>query len=797
MVKRKSVVFLIGFLFLFLIANLQSYHFTLIHQKLSDNIPQIKSTAKYTYIAYICGDNNLEYYSKQDVNEMETGFNDSVTDVNVLVLLDLLNGGTTAYYISHDDQPSTITSTILTVDGLSSEENMGDPNTLIKFVNWCMTYYPAEHYVLDLWDHGSGWAICFDETSDDDALTMAELRTALAAINATTNNTIDILAMDACLMGTLEVAYEIRNYASILVASEDAILAAGFPYDDIIDYLCDNPSQNITQFASTIIDLFYNSMTFWSCTLSAINLTLVNDFLFPHFSSFAQNLYSYLDQGIKHELYTARGASQEFYYPEFIDLYDFAAETKKQASNFTIRQLAQALMDNITVTIINEKHRSNPDAHGLSIYYPEVQASYLSDYATSFSLSNDSLWDEFLEKYYTSANFGLGLRLYTINDTLGNNNDTPDPGETLQLEIFLENVGDIDATFVNGTLLCLDTENVTIFDALKSYGNISVSVSKTQSFSFNISSNCSKYQRLPFLIMTSALFNNYSVIRNFTFELIVGLKLTPGGPTFQEATEITPGYTYGILPGPGTNRESWLKINCSKNFYLFLNLTGPELTDFDAYIYDSTEHLVSVIGKATYPDECSFLLMQDDYYFIKLDPFSGSGYYTLFANFTTEPYEDGSFFGLAITLPGISSVNGSLPGPSANGYYYYRVIVSKNQQITVTLQGDSGTDFDIYIYNSELRQVASSRRPMTSSEYCFIYTDQDGYYYIVVVPYHGSGNFTLSVEVKDIPFPTWLIILLIFLLVLSVAVALAYYFFIIRKMRDIASADYDIYDIDL
>jgi hypothetical protein len=758
---------------------------------------QTNDLATYTYISYVCADNNLQSYGRNDVNEMETGYNDSVTNVHVISLLDLYYGGTSAYYISHDENEETITSTILNIEGLSSEVNMGDPETLITYVNWCMTYYPAEHYILDLWDHGSGWAVCFDDSSGGDALTMAELRYALDTINTSTGNTVDILCMDACLMGTLEVAYEIRDYASIFIASEDSILAVGFPYDTMIDDICErsqNPTQNLTDLAATMVDLFAASLWYYRHELAAINLTILETTLSPSFSAFAQNLHSYLDQGIKNEIYNARGATEEFYYPEYIDLYDFAQKLKAEASNSTIQGLAQVLMDNLSQIIINERHHQNPEAHGLSIYCPEIYARYDSDYATFFSLSNETLWDDFLVKYYTIANFGLDLRYFSLNDTLGDNDSTPDPGETLSIEIILENIGDILGININGTLVSSDMENATVLQGFNSYGAINIGSSGSGIFQFNISTNASLLHALPFVLMTETIFSSYSVHRNFTFELIVGLKITLGGSTLQTATEISVGYTYGLLPGPGCDSETWLKINSTTHSFLFLNLTGPEYTDFDAYIYGPNEALVSLAAKPDYPDECSVVLLQSGYYYIKLDPFSGSGYYSIFLNFTTEAYEDGSFFGLAITLPNRNSTTGTLPGPGTNGYFYYRVFVQKNQELHVSLTGPGGSDFDLYVYNPALELVDKSISPQ-SSESCYLAAKTTGFFYIIIVPYLGTGEFTLQVKVQDLSIPVWLLILLISLVALSVAAALIYYFKIVRRSRDPNAYEYDIQDV--
>ncbi len=101
--------------------------------------------------------------------------------------------------------------------------DMGSPQTLNDFITWGQQYAPAEHYMVDLWDHGSGWdpyydetrtkshgkprtgsrAICFDDTFND-WIRDTELP---AALTASAN--IDIIATDACLMAMAEVAYQI------------------------------------------------------------------------------------------------------------------------------------------------------------------------------------------------------------------------------------------------------------------------------------------------------------------------------------------------------------------------------------------------------------------------------------------------------------------------------------------------------------------------------------------------------------------------------------------------------------
>ncbi len=109
-----------------------------------------------------------------------------------------------------------------------------------------MTTYPAEKYLLDIWNHGGGWRdpdeneelndirkpICWDDESDvggqHDTLYMNEVQQAIKnALSSAGKAKIDIIYMDACLMQMVEVAYEMKNYCTYLVASEETVPGIG------------------------------------------------------------------------------------------------------------------------------------------------------------------------------------------------------------------------------------------------------------------------------------------------------------------------------------------------------------------------------------------------------------------------------------------------------------------------------------------------------------------------------------------------------------------------------------------
>ena len=118
------------------------------------------ATKPWTVMVYIDGDNNLEDYVVKDI-ETELSALGSNANVNVVCIADRGPG----YDNSRGDWQTTklyyCTQGML-ADAASAvadwgERNMGDKQTLIDFVSWAKTNYPATNYMLAFWDHGYMW----------------------------------------------------------------------------------------------------------------------------------------------------------------------------------------------------------------------------------------------------------------------------------------------------------------------------------------------------------------------------------------------------------------------------------------------------------------------------------------------------------------------------------------------------------------------------------------------------------------------------------------------------------------
>ena len=375
---------------------------------------------KWTFMVYMDGDNSLNSYVNDDALEMEQV--GSSSDVNVIIQADRLYAPAYRYFV----KPGS-------VEELQSlgEPDMGDPNTLESFLNWAIENFPADHYFLVLWNHGGGFKrltgvlgkrtssriellsgdIAIDETSSNDALTIPELREALEDITRKLGQKIDIIGMDACLMAMIEVAYDIKDTASYLIASENTEPGPGWPYDKVLEVLVSNPDIDPKDLAIQVVKKYIQSYpsSYWEATQSAIDLSKVGN-LTQSLNSLTQNLLNAINQGNT----TLKNAFQTTIYnsvqrfddlgsygitleDSYVDLYDLLRLVKKNFPSLSQDVLNVEKVYNSTILASNNTGPPVANATGLSIWFPNstVYSQYINKYK-QLLFANNTVWDEFL-----------------------------------------------------------------------------------------------------------------------------------------------------------------------------------------------------------------------------------------------------------------------------------------------------------------------------------------------------------------------------------------------------------------
>jgi len=202
-------------------------------------------------MVYMDADNNLDPFANIDMEEMmKIG---STKDVNIIVLCDRLEEPAYIYKI---EKGKCVLPEGSPINGI--EVDMGDPEIVETFLNYVIENFPAEHYFLDIWNHGNDFVgSCVDEntgTGERGYLYHYELVEALQSVYDKTEVMIDILSFDACLQGMIEVAYYYKDLVSYLVGSEGYVALEGYPYDEILEQLVNSPDIDADAFAKIVVD---------------------------------------------------------------------------------------------------------------------------------------------------------------------------------------------------------------------------------------------------------------------------------------------------------------------------------------------------------------------------------------------------------------------------------------------------------------------------------------------------------------------------------------------------------------
>lgn len=379
--------------------------------------------SKWTVLVYMAADNNLDVSAPLDLSGMQAV--GSSANVNVIVEYDTRSTPTQIYKIEKNGR------TLLKDLG---EQDMATPECLRDFIVYGMTSHPADHYALVIWSHGEGWtpgsdsapliqkAVIVDANNTNlKPLPMANTSVAqgILAAEALTGAKIDILGFDACLMATLEAAYEFRSVADIMVSSQDQVQGYGWDYQDLLGRITRNPLMTPKEFSAAMVTSFKNFVEspawgYGDQTISAIELGSGMEALAQAVGATATAFKAKMDNvdtryATVAAIATARASAQEIYPPTYVDLVDFTAKLYGAG----VDNPAQAALENITIA---EYHGSKrPGAHGLSIVFFDLPVAksysvYDPNYrnydavtggGSTSSFINGFTWDEFMRTYFS------------------------------------------------------------------------------------------------------------------------------------------------------------------------------------------------------------------------------------------------------------------------------------------------------------------------------------------------------------------------------------------------------------
>ncbi|MEA3559875.1 MAG: clostripain-related cysteine peptidase, partial [Candidatus Thermoplasmatota archaeon] len=364
--------------------------------------------------------------------------------VNVIIILDKEKEGDTRLLELKQGGSIELNLTDINPEWTDGELNTGDGEQLLEFLNWGADTYPAKRYNVHLADHGGGWrGMCWDVLSNDH-LDLPEIGNTMDAFREHIGRNIEVLSTEACLVGMVEFAYELRSSCNYFIGGStygwgaeaepenEKWEAGNWQYDACWGKLSENPEMTGEQFALAMGDTFspygpwrappYIPKEGYSDVFGVFNLSNVEplvealDLLASELISKVTGVGQAVNQALlintvighpeyqSSELYTEYFSHQMEWvgynavYTNY-DVYDFAYQLSKASAGTLRSSHAQTIMNAVDDLMLLYRRTmddgGHPDAHGVSIYIPYRSSSYNSAYE-DIQFAEDTQWDEFI-----------------------------------------------------------------------------------------------------------------------------------------------------------------------------------------------------------------------------------------------------------------------------------------------------------------------------------------------------------------------------------------------------------------
>jgi hypothetical protein len=334
----------------------------------------IATQKDWTFVVYMAADNDLYSFGLGDLEEMKSVGSDD--HVNIIVIFD--------GPINNDSRILYITPGAMTVLANPGEINTGDVETIKQGVTWIFNNYPASHYGLVFWNHGSGWHkdgtpvyknVAFDYSQSDD-LDNTELDEGLAYVRANTGaDKIDLIGFDACLMQMAEISYYLRDDGDVMVGSEETEGGDGWEYNEFLADLAATPTMNAATLGTKVVDSY---VAIPDATMSVIDLAQMSS-VATAATTLATQLVSAGGMG-NVKIQNAGNAALSFADYDYVDFYDLCDKLISQNINAGVNSAATSMKTAIAASVLYHDYGYGGynHEHGMSVYFP------LSDYDSAY-----------------------------------------------------------------------------------------------------------------------------------------------------------------------------------------------------------------------------------------------------------------------------------------------------------------------------------------------------------------------------------------------------------------------------
>lgn len=337
-------------------------------------------------VMFALGNNNLSGNMIQNIKEISASPLPLVGSDKAMLVYQHCKGTPMLIQLSSDWRGEVVRDTVCIYGDVSVSATRDNISRVFEDVR---RLYPSDHYGALLSSHGTGWlptgyydsgrmsTFSFGAEKDDNhktvEMSLRELKDAIPYH-------LDYIIFDACLMGGIETAYELRSCTDAIVFSAAEILNGGMCYEELCNSLLKEKTINLEAFAKAFFDK-YNKHTgiYQTATISCITtskLERIAEVCAPLFDKYRKAIFSLGENDVQ-GFFTG-------FHPWFFDLRDIlikAGMTDEEAE-----VLDEALNDCITYSAATEYILSETKVNtycGFSMYLPGAGNDYLNGFYTT------------------------------------------------------------------------------------------------------------------------------------------------------------------------------------------------------------------------------------------------------------------------------------------------------------------------------------------------------------------------------------------------------------------------------
>lgn len=302
--------------------------------------------------------------------------------------------------------------------------------SLSGFLKFCREYYPARHYMLFVLGHGlvvGTDLFLFDEHASEQSLSLKNLGEVLSNFKANINKDaqLELISFHSCSMSGLEIAFELKDYANYMLASQGPAFVGTWPYRQILMSLFSNLANglNVQETLKTVHDFCVrNSYDFqlagYSFDLCLCNLGKVKQITRPLKSLSGALMKGLAEPESRDLILLAHWDAQSYWEETYTDLYDFCYRLEKRSANArqsatvkAIRKECYNVMRKLEQgddQLVIKSQIAGPAyqySHGLSVFFPwsrPIINSFWPDDYMKYDFK-DTSWREFLVEYFSKT----------------------------------------------------------------------------------------------------------------------------------------------------------------------------------------------------------------------------------------------------------------------------------------------------------------------------------------------------------------------------------------------------------